>query len=155
MNNLATCASARVEEATRVTVALPVEVVGDDLEGLSFFDNAQTVTISRHGATIKLKRRLVPDQYLTLVVKKPVQVRVLGRLAERADGCVYAVAFEKPSEPSLWDIEFPPVSEQAEAVVRTLLECCSSRTREVCCLNVLEAEVLQTQSNGLYSRAPL
>lgn len=131
----------------RVTVAIPVEVTGTEAGGGGFFDRTETQRISRHGASLVLRRKLAPDQELTLrnlENQREAEVTVIGQIGTTEQGELYGVAFTSGSESeNLWDIAFPLVAESDDAAFRIVMGCVACKTREVAYLNELEAEVFQ------------
>jgi len=137
----------------RVFLALPIWVSGTEVTNENFTDEARTVSISRHGATIVLARRLAPVQQITIrnsSSKLESKARIVGQIGGQPQGYVYGVSLLEPM-PNIWNVGFPPQSEAEQAVVRTLLECTVCQTREVACMNELEVEVFE--ANGILSRS--
>ena len=132
-----------IRRSDRVTLAVPVEVLGTEAGGGDFFDVTETQRISRHGASLVVRRKLAPDQELTLrnlENHREAEIRVIGQIGTSERGEVYGVAFTSDSA-NLWDIEFPPLSESEDAALRIVMACVACKTREVAYLNELEAEV--------------
>ena len=136
----------------RIAIDLPVEVSGTDGTGRVFLEEGSTVLISHHGAKISLPKILVPDQEIYVRCKqtgKEALARVVGALGDAPSGTYYGVTFlDKDSNP--WGIEFPPLTEGADAVGRVLLECVACHTRQVSYLDEFELEVLE--ANSILSR---
>jgi PilZ domain len=133
----------------RVSLYLPIRVSGTDVAGQDFDDEARTISISRHGATIVLARKLAPGQLATmrnLSTHKEINVRVVGQIGGQPHGYVYGIALVDPNE-DIWKIRFPPLSESEKAVIRVVLECIVCQTRELAYLNELEVEVLEANTN--------
>lgn len=129
----------------RITVSVPIEVSGSDATGQYFFDRTFTLVINRHGATLVLERKLMPEQNLTvrnLQNQKETEVGVVGFIARHEKGDVYGVMFINPRE-NIWEIDFPPLSESADAAMRLVMECIGCRKRQVSYLNELESEVFR------------
>lgn len=145
--------STGIRRSDRVTVSIPLEVAGTDASGEGFFDGAETLRISRHGASIVLNRKLAPDQELTLrnlENNREAEVSVIGQIGTAERGEVYGVAFAQ-EETNLWDIEFPPLAESDQAASRVVMACMACKGREVAYLNELETEVFQ--SSGVLQRS--
>jgi PilZ domain-containing protein len=127
----------------RISIELPIQVVGADAMGQQFIEPAHTLLISRHGALIVVKRRLVPEEEMTIVntqLHNEADVRVIGHVQTRPDGEVYGVALLDSSK-DLWHVEFPPLSEAEKALARSLLECSGCHKREVFYFNEVDLEV--------------
>jgi PilZ domain len=129
----------------RVSVEVPIEVVGIDATGSDFLDKTRAVLVSRHGGKIVLDRILSPDQEITVLCTstgKEATARVVGHIGENPEGHFYGIAFLEP-DVNLWDIEFPELSESEKAAARVLLECAVCHARKVTYLDGPEAEVLE------------
>jgi hypothetical protein len=130
----------------RITIELPLEVYGDDINRFTFVEKTRTVVVSRHGAKIYSQRKLGRDQELVircLPTGKESDARVVGELAEGPEGYAYGIEFLDP-EVNIWDIDFPPLSQGEQAAGRTLLECIRCHNRELVYLDAVEVEVLDT-----------
>jgi PilZ domain len=139
-----TCAMRRSE---RVSLEVPIEVVGTSATGSDFLDKTRTLLVSRHGGKIVLDRILSPDQEITVLCPstgKEVAARIVGHVGEGPEGHYYGIAFLDP-EMNLWDIEFPELSESEKAAARILLECAVCHAHRVTYLDELEAEVLEVR----------
>jgi len=69
----------------RVTKAVPIVVIGSDSEGLVFSEETKTAVLSRHGAGILSRYKMVTEQELILRVKgtdREAEVRVVGETAQ-------------------------------------------------------------------------
>ncbi len=129
----------------RVAIVVRIEILGADANGRDFSEQARTVAISRHGATIVLGRKLVPGQQVTIrrvATQKEANAAVVGQIGGQPGSYVYGVASLDPSV-NLWGIEFPPLAESEKGVVKLLLECTACDAREVVYLNELETEVFE------------
>lgn len=96
----------------RITKELPILLVGTDLRGKVFSEQTKTVLLSRHGAGIVSRHKISPDGVLVLRLPgtgKEAEIRLVGPMGTRGDGCVFGVAFQDP-ELDFWEIEFPPPS---------------------------------------------
>lgn len=136
----------------RITLELPIQVSGTDGMGKGFMQDTRTLVLSRHGAKIVLRCKLVPEQELNIRshrTGKEADVRVVGQIGGGPEGYFYGVEFLDPGV-NLWDIEFPPLVESEKAVARVLLECVRCHTRELTYLNEFEAEVFE--ANACLSR---
>ncbi len=118
----------------RISVDLPIQVFGTDVHQRDFLEDSHTIAISRHGATISVRRSLAPDQEIIVRCMETDQeaaARVIGPLGQRPDA-------------NPWGIEFPSPAGGNETVARSVLECLRCRTREITYLDGLELEVLET-----------
>ena len=135
----------------RISIAIPVDVSGAEPGGDKFTVLAKTVLISRHGATVLINRKLMPDQQVYLSrpqAGKMAKGRVVGYIRKQADGEMYGLELDE-KDVGFWDVEFAPPGAQEEAVAKILLECCHCHSREVVCLNELELEVYEANRSIL------
>jgi hypothetical protein len=124
---------------------MPVRVAGVDVAGDKFNEQGHTLTISRHGATIVLNRKLAPGLQVAIcpvTSKKESGALVMGQLGGQSGVHVYGIALLEPNM-NLWGIQFPPLAESEEGLVRLLLECSACKAREVVHLNELETDVFE------------
>lgn len=134
-------------EGVRRSGGIPGEVsillLGSDAEGRSFSEKTKTLVLSHHGASILSRCKLVPEEELflrDLSTNKEGEVRVIGRIGDRAEGHVYGVAF-LDSKTNFWSIEFPPPAQSDKEAGKVLLECSGCQTREPANLDAIEQEV--------------
>ncbi len=141
----------------RLSIRIPVSIIGTDPNGHDFMDRAVTQMVSRFGASIVTKLALTPEQQLTLLRTdgKRIPARVIGQTSIAPDGHIYGVAFLNTTV-NFWGIHFPPLNEPSIATAQ--LECCGCHARESVSLNELELEVFRAndrlrrvcaQCNGL------
>ncbi len=132
-------------QSDRVSIVIPIQVLGTDVDGATFTEEAQTLLLSRTGAAIVLKRKLAPQQEIIIRRRAPgteADARVVGQMGGGSESYVYGVELLDPTV-NLWGIEFPPLTESEKAVGRVLLECGGCQSREVVYLGELEAEVFE------------
>ena len=129
----------------RVIIKMPVRVTAVNVTGQKFSEEGHTLTISRHGATIALNQNLTPGLPVTIrpfMSERESGAVVLGQMGGQSDVHIYGIALQEP-DVNLWGIQFPPLAESEEGLVRLLLECSACKTREVVHLNELETEVFE------------
>jgi PilZ domain len=128
----------------RVAVTIPLEVTGVDLDGKLFAETGQTISVSQAGASIRLDRKLAPEQEITvrnLAVGNECDARVLGRVSGNADQHTYAIAL-LGNGGTFWGINFPPLVQSENVAARLLMECTACRAWEIVELDELETQVL-------------
>jgi hypothetical protein len=136
----------KTRRSDRITIELPLEIFGDDVNRFTFVEKTRTAVVSRHGAKIYSQRKLGRDQELVircLPTGKESDARVVGQLSEGPEGYAYGIEFLDP-EVNIWDIDFPPLPQGEPAAGRTLLECNHCHNRELVYLDAVEVEVLDT-----------
>jgi hypothetical protein len=132
-----------MRRSSRIPKEIPILLVGSDMEGKVFSEQAKTVLLSRHGAGIVSEYKLSPEQELilrSLETNKEAEVRVVGQLGSVGDTYTYGVAFLNQNT-DFWGIEFPPVSQSEKDANRVLLQCVSCKAREMVEHSDLESDV--------------
>jgi hypothetical protein len=128
----------------RIPKVVSIVLSGSDLEGKQFCEQTKTLVLSRHGAGIASINKLVPQEVLIMrcvETNKEATVRVVGQVARTSESYTYGVAFLDPSV-NLWDVEFAPLSIEAEGEPKSmLLECTSCHDREALNPNDIELDV--------------
>ncbi len=134
-----------VRRSERVTVELPIEVSGTDLNTGFFVEKSLTVQVSLHGAKIALRHSLAPHEEVSircLETGQEADARIIGLLGKAPRGHYYGVAFLR-DDVNVWGIGFPPPAEGEHAAGRIVLECRHCRLREIVHLDPFEVEVLE------------
>jgi hypothetical protein len=132
-----------MRRSSRIPKVIPILLVGSDMEGKMFSEQAKTVLLSRHGAGIVSEYKLSPEQELiirSLETNKEAEVRVVGQLGSQGESYTYGVAFLKQNI-DFWGIEFPPVSQSEKVANRVELQCASCSARETVVQSDLESDV--------------
>jgi hypothetical protein len=119
-----------LRRSERLSARLPVQLAGAGETGEEFLENSQTLTLSKCGAAILSKRRLVPEHRVIirrLDTAKEARVRVVGKIGERTEGFVYAVEFVDP-QANLWETEFrsTPDLNETDEFVYLVCGCCGN-----------------------------
>jgi len=133
----------------RVNIKVPVRISAMDATGQKFSAHGHTLTISRNGATIALDRKLTPGLSLTIspdTSNRESSAIVMGQIGGQSGVHVYGIAVLEPNV-NLWGIQFPPLAESEEGLVKLLLECSACKAREVVYLNELETDVFEGNHN--------
>jgi len=132
-----------MRRSSRIPKEIPILLVGSDMEGKVFSEQAKTVLLSRHGAGIVSENKLSAEQELiirSLETNKEAEVRVVGQLGAVGNNYTYGVAFLDQNI-DFWGIEFPPVSQSEKAANRALLQCASCKDSEMVEQSDLESDV--------------
>jgi hypothetical protein len=129
----------------RIAKEIPILLVGTDLKGKVFSEETKTVLLSRHGAGIVSRHKISPDGFLTLRLagsSKEAEIRLVGPMGTRGDGCVFGVAFRDP-ELDFWEIEFlpPPSASDQGQIEGVTLECSLCHGREFVHQSDVETDV--------------
>ena len=135
--------SEKMRRSSRIPKQIPILLVGSDMEGKVFSEQAKTVLLSRHGAGIVSEYKLSPEQELimrSLETNQEAEVRVVGQLGSVGGSHTYGVAFLDQNI-DFWGIEFPPVSQSEREANRVLLQCASCKAREMVEQSDLESDV--------------
>ena len=119
----------------RIPKEISIFLVGTDVGGRVFSEETKTVLLSRHGAGILSRYKIAPEEILTLRLagdRREAEIRLVGPMGERPDGCIYGVAFCDPAL-DFWRIEFSPASPVQNPAARepTAFECSICHVREL------------------------
>jgi hypothetical protein len=150
---LGTAAPTARRRSDRVTLQVPVQVVGTDLSGKPILQDTSMKQVARYGGSVLLKALLGPGQVITLrhlARKKEVRARTVGQLGIQAHAQVYGIAFLEPHE-TFWGIHFPPYSESDDFLTRVVIECGVCARCEIVPFNEMELEVFE--ANDRISRS--
>jgi len=132
-----------MRRSSRIPKEIRILLVGSDMEGKMFSEQARTVLLSRHGAGIVSEYKLSPEQELiirSLETNKEAEVRVVGQLGSQGESYTYGVAFLNQNI-DFWGIEFPPVSQSEKVANCVSLQCASCKARETVVQSDLESDV--------------
>jgi len=132
-----------MRRSSRIPKEIPILLVGSDMEGKVFSEQAKTVLLSRHGAGIVSEYKLSAEQELilrSLETNSEAEVRVVGQLGAVGNSYTYGVAFLNQSI-DFWGIEFPPVSQSEKDANRVVLQCASCKARDMVEQSDLESDV--------------
>ena len=129
----------------RVMFSIPVSIRGVDEKGELFETTGRTVTLNRHGARIQVARSLKPVQTVCITNEangEETEFRVIGPISPPLDkGGEWGVECLHMDK-NIWDIDFPPSSEDSDAHV--LLACRQCQKLSLQSLSLVEVEVLET-----------
>jgi hypothetical protein len=128
---------------TATKLQLPVQVIGSDLGGRQFIEDAHTLTVHREGATILLTNKLGPDCEVivhNLETNEEALARVVGQLRKEDEGHVYAIAFLDHTL-DLWHASLPPAAPPRKMI----LECSRCHTVREQSLSEIEMEVFSVR----------
>ena len=120
----------KVRRSGRITIAVPILLIGSDSEGRVFSEETKTVIISLHGAGILSRHNLVAEQELvlrSLESNREADIRVVGEIGAQGDVHAYGVAFVHETL-DFWKTSFPPADAPQESVSSLSLQCASCTT---------------------------
>jgi PilZ domain len=115
----------RRRRSERIPAEIHLRITSTSTTDQPFTEDARSLTISRHGASILCQRKLAAGEDLLITrldTGKQASARVAGMIADRADGYVYALEFTHP-QIDLWETEFPRASDSDETSDRVFLVC--------------------------------
>lgn len=134
-----------LRRSPRIMFSIPVSIRGVDEKGKPFETTGRTITVNRHGARIQGPRSLKPGQTVRVINQandEEAEFRVVGPISPPLDRVgewgVECLHMDK----NIWDISFPPSSEDSEAHV--LLACRQCQRLSLQSLSLVEVEVLET-----------
>lgn len=134
---------AGVRRSGRIAKEVPIILMGTDSAGRVFSEETTTVVLSRHGAGILSRNRFAPEERLSLRFPESSQeaeVRLVGRIGEAPDGCIYGVEFLDGSA-NYWGCDFPPPDEYSITARGISLECSICLESKTVQQNEVEADV--------------
>jgi len=136
----------------RVLLTVPLRVHGKGLDGAPFVEDACTTVLNRHGARIKVRRRLQGNDVIRVVnltTKREADFRVVGLVGPVTEkGCEFGVKCVD-SKKNIWGINFPAPDDTVPS--KALLECRTCHEAAFLPVSLVEVEVLET--SGLLSRS--
>jgi PilZ domain len=128
----------------RIPKQIAINLFGSDMEGRIFSERTKTVVLSRHGAGIVSTYKLSAEQELVVRSEEShleIEARVVGQIGADGDTYIYGIAFLDRTV-NFWGIDFPDLSETEQRASKTLLECCSCRSREIADHSDLASDVM-------------
>ena len=132
-------------QSDRVVVTLRIRVSGVRGNGKDFFEDGQTVDISRQGATIKVGRELFAGEIIKVQridgVGEEATAQVVGRVEGGSEGCLFGVTMLDPAAVNPWSVVFPAVADADKPVLRAFLRCVDCDRTEVAYLDEFEADL--------------
>jgi hypothetical protein len=135
----------------RILAPVRIQVIGNDMTGVSFAEETVTVSFNQQGARISLLHSLLPDD--VVLVKNlengvEEEFRVVGAF-QQVFGSRREWGMEALNQESgIWGVEFAPNHDSAQPKV--LVECAACKTAAQSTLSSIEYEVLL--ATGLISR---
>jgi hypothetical protein len=91
----------------RYALELPIRVCGTDFQGTDFVEDATTLVVSRHGAKIRLTRKLIPEMEIRILrqdSKHEGLFRVVGQAGEpMGKFSFWGVECLEPAE-NIWEL---------------------------------------------------
>src|SRR5271168_1790842 len=101
--------NAKHRRSGRIFRAIPIQLMGTEADGSVFVEETRTVILSRHGAGIISKRKLVAEQELTLrslESNQETEIRIVGEIGSQDNEYRYGVSFVDRVL-DFWGIPFP------------------------------------------------
>jgi hypothetical protein len=135
----------------RITVRVPVILVGTDSGGVPFKEKTLATIIANNQATILSSRSLAPGQELELQcigTNREASARVVEQISRSPEGYIYDLEI-RSEDINLWEISFPSAAEPEVAAARVLLECRVCRAQEVALLSSCELEIFHVNQTIL------
>ena len=101
--------SSKQRRSGRLSLKIPIVIIGSDSEGRVFSEETHTVVVSRHGAGIVSRHELIAEQELIVretESNRETEVRVVGEIGAQGATHTYGVAFVDPAL-DFWQREMP------------------------------------------------
>lgn len=96
----------RQRRSSRHTLEVPIRVFGVDFQGRDFIEDSTTLVVSRHGAKIRLTRKLIPEMEIRILRqdnKREGLFRVVGQAGEpMGEFSFWGVECLEPAE-NIWE----------------------------------------------------
>lgn len=127
----------------RIRQEIAILLTGCNVEGKAFVERTKTVILSRHGAGIVSRHKLVVDQELIVVdleSNKEAAIRVVGHFGSAEGSYTYGVAFLDP-HPDFWSVEFPSEAGAEGSECSRTLQCSICGCREVMAPGALDWDI--------------
>ena len=143
MQNVEELAEQHVRRSSRIPKEVAILLTGCDANGKQFIEETKTVMLSRYGAGIVSKHKLITEQELILVhtqSNKEADIRIVGQIGSANGSYTYGVAFLHP-EVNFWGVEFPSLTGAEIQEKSTSLQCTLCGCREVIGQEALELDV--------------
>lgn len=147
MQEVGELAGQHVRRSSRIPKEIAILLTGCDANGKQFIENTKTVMLSRYGASIVSKHKLVIEQELILVhteSNKEADIRIVGQIGAANGSYTYGAAFLHP-EVNFWGVEFPSLTGKEISERSTPFQCtiCS-------CLEVIGHEALELDVHAIH-----
>jgi hypothetical protein len=144
-------ASIGVRRSGRVPKEIPILFSGADAAGRQFSEKTKTLQLSRHGASLISRYKLIPEQEAfvrTVSNNREIEVRICGEIGEREDGHIYGVAFADVTA-EFWGMEFPPPERLNKDVVPATIECSGCHAQKSVQFDATEMDVYAVNEGAL------
>ena len=119
-----------VRRSGRISKQVPIVLTGSDLKGKIFSEQTHTVVLSKHGAGILSRHKLLAEQELSLRSvdsNRDADIRVVGEIGVQGKLYAYGVAFLE-EQPNFWQVTFPPPAPSTELLRPLELVCSACRS---------------------------
>ncbi len=102
---------------TRIPLTVRVILCGLDADGFAFVEETETVTVSKHGSSVRTSHTLAISQDVSVRTKVSnrvgqFQVVWVGQGGTSNEGLV---GLEWIEAQELWGLDFPPMTEESES----------------------------------------
>jgi hypothetical protein len=132
-----------MQSQNSLTDKVQIEVYGEDLDGRQFIERAETLRVTRDGATITMANKLAPESELVirnLATSQEAVARVMELIHDAPFVHVYAVALID-STAGLWQVEFPTGSPKKSVA----MECSRCQGVDAITLREIELEIFESK----------
>ena len=100
-----------VRRSTRISLSIPVEVSGWDVEGREIHEKTTTSFVNKHGARISLQHKFSVGSNVVISIphlKREQRSRVVWMSRLPNDRGDYQVGVELERTENFWGVDFPP-----------------------------------------------
>jgi hypothetical protein len=109
--------------STRLSVAVPITISGEDAAGNDFRENTFTLNVNKHGAEIATSRALGTNAVITIengTLGRKARARVVQRRERRTPNSPYEVSVELLDPENIWGVRFPPTDWEKDSPSKAL-----------------------------------
>lgn len=92
----------------RITVAIPINVIGNDLERRAFSEAATATNLNLHGAAIHLNRQLILGSVITISNRSGIEspARIVSQVGVVKGEFIYGIEFVQGRQPNFLGVSF-------------------------------------------------
>jgi hypothetical protein len=135
-----------MRRSERLSLSIPIRVIGIDLAGTQFSEDTRTSVISRGGARVPLSHAVKAGDTLRIINMEnysEADFRVAGPTSLASESPEFGVECVQPGR-NIWGIELPAAIDPEAAAAGALLECRGCQQQALWVVSLMEAEVLDS-----------
>ena len=92
----------------RITLLMPINVAGQDLQKCAFSEAATATNLNLHGAAIQLNRQLIIGSVVTVTNRIGIEApaRIVAQVGVAEDAFIYGIEFVQGRQPNFLGVSF-------------------------------------------------